>query len=405
MKNFLIVFNNVVLLSTFKRWLSRLPKEQSIFLVKDSRKAVEVLNEYAIDVVITELELPEMSGIELAAYTALHYPLIKMAFFLPTELVTESNLFKHFSSLYFVFKISSLKDFIRLIRVMKVVEFQANAWPDIKIIDFLKLIEYQKQTCLLEITNCFTEQQGVIYFEKGVLYDATCADLTANVAAVEICSWQQSRMVQANFSKKNIRRTIQLSLSTLMAQKDCEKEVCVVVVQNETENAAPLFSRIEEASTARVEVLEQVAILSLEEESVILDVQQADFSKKMQFLVGADILQTLQTMNNYCAFAIFDKSGKIVFEDNVATFLYPIEKITKNTEEMIKVAVEMMPKMNLGEFRFVQISSDGAVFQIDWVIENQLLAIVLLNEGATNTGLAKIHLDKACQLIRYELTE
>lgn len=242
-----MVFNDVFLLSTFKRWVAHSPMKQNLFLAKDALKAIEILNSTPIDLLITSFKLAEMDGLELIAEVSYHYSNVKIAFFLPAHALINHKLLTELTSLYFIIKPSSLKELILFIDVncLTVAETQAIPICDVIIGDFLQLIEYQKKTCMLEIKNVVTQQKTVVYFNAGILFDAVaseenhasfagtialqsylsvnltqvCAEFNSSALMTALLTWKQVKMQFKLFDSKTVQRTLHVSIADLLNGK------------------------------------------------------------------------------------------------------------------------------------------------------------------------------------------
>jgi hypothetical protein len=329
---------------------------------------------------------------------------VKVAFFLPLDSTINSESLAKLSSLYFIHKPESLKDFIRFEKLVSVAIFQTLAVADMLIVDFLKLAKYQYKTCLLEIDNLLTGEKGFIYFEAGVLHDAACGDFKAELAVVEMLSWKKGKFMFKEFAKKLLHRKIQSALADLIEEGENFKANAAI-----RESVATIAESEEEQMTANDEAnTENTFLIQQAVELTALSVEQAQLHEvlfvKIRALQLNEVLEPLQEFNHYLGFAIFDITGQLAIAHGVTAFEENIENISQHTVAIIIATSDIMPKIGLGKPAFIQISSDGAVFQLEWIIEKQLLAIILLNAEAKNTGLAKIYLDKACHYIRNELS-
>ncbi len=410
MKRVLIAFNDVVLLSVFKRWMLRSLTVETVLFAKDGKKALEILAEHAIELLITDLQLQDMSGLELVACVSSRYPRVKTAFFLPLNSTIRHENLANLSSLYFIHKPDSLKDFIRFEKLIRVAIFQALAVADIRIVDFLKLAKYQHKTCLLEIDNLHSGEKGAIYLEAGVLHDAVCGDFKADLAVMEMLSWEKGRFVFKELAKKLRQRKIQSSLTDLIAGKKpfnsdsvvAEPVLTNVVPENDRIELPPAPAVMAEADIIAPTIAPEPVAQTNDVAMEYTKLPEALYLKICALKLEA-VLEPLQKFDHYLAFAIFDMTGQLVMTHNVAAFKESFTLISQHTTAMITVASRVMPKMGLGKPVFIQISSHGAVFQLEWIIDKQLLAIILLNAEAKNTGLVKLHLDKACHYIRNKL--
>ncbi len=444
MKKILIVLNDAILLSVFKSWVFRSQKKDSLLLAKDGKEAIEMMKSHVIELLITELSLPEIDGLELAAGISLHYPEIKIAFFANSRSDTINARLRMLTSLYFIMKPASLREFTHLISVIEVADFQARSLKKMLIGEFLQLIEVQKKTCLLAIENPLTGQKGLIYFEHGVVYDAVYNDFKAELAVVEILSWTEVKVFFKDLAKKQFRRQVHTPLHTLIqdgsqikateAKKEMlaklEEDVQKIAEQHAKERAEQAKALAEQEHQAKILAAEAELAAKIEAEKIklkaeqdkiavqmaaklkaeqaALEAEQAKVAAQLQILSSKishlDLdLHSLQELDDYLACAIFDMSGKLLVKHNIATSTHNIEEISVNAVEMIKAALETMRDLKLGGFNFLQISTDEGVFEATWVIENQFIAAVLLTPEAKTTGLAKIHLVKIGEFIRSQL--
>lgn len=101
------------------------------------------------------------------------------------------------------------------------------------------------------------------------------------------------------------------------------------------------------------------------------------------------LLASLQKVDGYLAFTLFAMSGEILVQDNNSK--YSIETVSNNAALMIKTTIQAVNDANVGKCNFIQINSDLGIFIAVWVIENESVAMVLLDSKA-NVGLAKIAL-------------
>ncbi len=407
MKRVLVVFNDVVLLSIFKRWLLRSFNIERLLCAKDGKKALEIITGQPIELVISDFELPDMSGLELVSTLSVYYPGIKAAFFLPLSLPINNNYLAQLTSLYFIHKPESLKDFIRFHKIVDVAIYQTLPISDILLADILKLIVYQKKTCLVEIVSLSSKQQGFIYFEAGVVHDAVCGDLKKELAILEILAWRYGKFIFKDSVKKSLPRKMQYSLIELINNGNILKEQGIF-----SQIPTPIKPQSITAELTNFPENNNVSDDKLSVQPQLITIQSLSpnfkLSEELYLKICAlqfdEELELLQNFDYYLGFAIFDLAGQLITKHQKLAFMGNIVDISQYALTIMHTAIEIMPKMGLGYPTFVQINSYGAVFQLDWIIDNQLLAIILLNADVPNTGLVKLHLDKACHAIRTKLS-
>jgi CheY-like chemotaxis protein len=405
MKKVLIVLNDAILRSVFKSWAFRAQKKDLLFFAKDSKEAIEVMKSTPIDLVMTELSLPEMDGVELASCIAVYYPTIKIAFLVSAVANAISEKLTRLSSLGFMPKPTTLKDFILLEQAIEESDCQARLAKDVTISDFLELISWQKKTCLLALQNELTEEKGLIYFEHGVLYDAVYADFRAEQAVIEMLHWQYAKFVFKTLANKKFARQIPVSLSALL-KKANEKMADVFFTPEELTGETELIATALPEQDEPPASLEAEMVTELQArfaEAAIAEHAMQQLAVKIQALEVARVLQPLQEINNYQAFVIFDMTGDVVIKHSMPALEFELEQISSNMAMIVKTIAKLLRDTGLKKFNFMQMNFDAGLFEAMWLVENQLVAAVLLTPKAQNPGLAKAHLDKVCDFIRNKL--
>lgn len=216
MKKFLIVMPDAILLSVFKSWVFRARKKETVLFARDSQAALQILTTQSIDLLITPLSLSGMDGIELIIAASTTCPELKAAFFLTENFMLQSEKLSKLAHFYFVEQPTSLKEFCCFEQTLDVAEYQAPVLSKINIVDFLKLLMCRKKTCLLMAQNQATEQQALVYFENGVLYEAMCGGFKGVAAMEEILTWKEVRFAFMPLPEDApFTRNIKVSLSEL----------------------------------------------------------------------------------------------------------------------------------------------------------------------------------------------
>jgi len=424
MKKILIVLNDAILLSVFKSWVFRSQKKETIFFAKEAKQAIEIAKNNSIDLLITEINLPEIDGLELTIAIHSYVPFIKSAFFLTASSLLSREKFKRLNSVCFVDKPNSLKDFTQFIGLIEQPDFQAVFVHQITLTDFLKLIEFEKKTCLLTLENQLTQQRGLLYFEHGLLYDAAYPDLLAEQAALEILRWEKPKILFRSLQNKKFSRQIQVSLTTLLAKAAVVEKLEVLSEAVEPTKAQPIEKPdelesqpveiiaeeivqqvVEEQPTERVSLQSEMA-LELKrrfEEAAQTEQELQVLGVKMRELDLDTAIHALQRINNYRAFAIFDMSGEVVVRDQLSSFALQLEQISANVAMLVKALAKIATDTGLKKLDFVQMNFELSILQATWAVENKFVAVVLLSPDANNAGLARVHLNKICDCICKEL--
>lgn len=191
MKKILIVDDEKSFLLSLKDGLSVHSNKFQVLTAENGREAVDVLRSLPIDLLVTDLKLPEMNGFELLAWTSRHQPqlpVIVMSAFGTPEI--EARLAK-MDTLQFLDKPLDIhmleegifnglnaggKSFIR----------------GITLATFLQLMKVEKKNCTLKVTT--SGQLAYLYVRRGELIDAELGSLVGQEAALEIVSWTDAEI-------------------------------------------------------------------------------------------------------------------------------------------------------------------------------------------------------------------
>jgi hypothetical protein len=102
------------------------------------------------------------------------------------------------------------------------------------------------------------------------------------------------------------------------------------------------------------------------------------------------VLKPLQAIDGYLAFAVFDMKGDVLTVHNASD--YQIETSGERIIQMV-TGVKTAKMTEPGNFHFLQVSSESAVFCAVWAVKEQFVATILLKPKG-NAGLAKVMLIK-----------
>lgn len=415
MKQILIVLNDTVLLSLFQLWSSRCQKTDGLFLAQNAEEAVAIIKSNPIDLFLTELKSDnlELLAVISSSHSELETVILMPAIPNPTE--TE---IKELTSFDFTKRPDTLKDFINMITVVEDSGFHPKSIAKMKLSDFFQLIAIHKKTCLLGIETASTPKKATVYFEQGVLYDATCGDAKAEAAMLEILQWNSAKIAFKNLANNQIPKQIQADLNELIIAANQPKTENVVDVAIDTVSDAPVLpitlptelpatTEPEIETTAIAEPLEITAEIIPEitpeitpqiETQPALPVQSLNISQAEL----EEILKPLHEIDDYLASAIFDRAGSVFMTHNISD--YNIEVIVENVVSLIKTAIATMNSLELGKSNFLQINCDDSIFEAVWIEEAPFAVAVLLNTNAKSTGLARMKLTKMTETIHAQLS-
>lgn len=171
-----------------------------------------------VDLVVTDLRMPEMDGLELLAYMSTNFPsipaIVMSAF--GTQEIKEQIM--TMGTLGFLEKPIDFQELANAINDGLNHEKKGGSLKGISIASFLRLIEMEEKTCLLDIKGEQASMNGIFYFNKGVLYDAVCGNLRGEDAAMEVIGWENAEIKFKELPKKKISRRIETGLMSLIME-------------------------------------------------------------------------------------------------------------------------------------------------------------------------------------------
>ncbi|MEN8189260.1 MAG: response regulator [Thermodesulfobacteriota bacterium] len=186
----------------------------AIVTAHDGAEAVKILGKKDINLVLTDLKMPNMDGFELVAHLSSHHPevpVIVMTAFGTPEM--ENNL-KDMGAFQYIEKPINFSTLVE--KILKGLESTSKGFiTGVSLTSFLQLLELDHKTCTLSIRAGV--QQGTMYFRDGQLLDAATENLTAKEAAFEIVSWSDVS-IEINNSCRVDKSTIQESLGFILLE-------------------------------------------------------------------------------------------------------------------------------------------------------------------------------------------
>ncbi len=223
LKNVLVVDDAQDVLDVIKSGLARFRNIFTILTAKNGREAIEILESQAIDLVVTDLVMPEVDGLELLAYMTIHFPLVPVIVL--SNFGTQENIQKidKFGVYVFMDKPVSLKKLSRFI-IKGLKEASKSGYvTGISIPGFLQLIESEQKTCLLCVHGK-NEQIGFLYFKEGELYNALFNDKQGENAALEIISWDYAQLSFRPLPQRPLNRNINTPIVQLLLESSRNKD-------------------------------------------------------------------------------------------------------------------------------------------------------------------------------------
>ncbi len=187
--NILIVDDEKDLTESLKEGLKEIEKDWEIFTAGNGKEAMKVLEKTPIDIMVTDLKMPEMDGFQLITYVSNFYPelpVIVMSAHATEETLKELEKMKIELFIGKDFTLESLHS--KIASTLEQVAF--GFVKGINIVSFMQLIELEQKSCTLFISK--GKEKATLCFKKGELYDAELGDLKGEKVLLEIIPWKNT---------------------------------------------------------------------------------------------------------------------------------------------------------------------------------------------------------------------
>ncbi len=223
-KTVLIVDDEELFLRTVADGFAARGDRVNVLTAPNGRAAADILERCSVDLVVTDLKMPQMDGFELIAHMSRVHPqipiLVMTAFGTPD---IEGRLERHGVSRY----LDKPLDFPELSeRVFEALAASASGHlQGIALPTFLQMVEADRKTCTISVQS--KGQAGQLFFKKGELVDAEAGQLGGDAAALVIVCWDTPE-IEIIAGRVQRTKRVQMPLAGLLLeafrQKDEEDE-------------------------------------------------------------------------------------------------------------------------------------------------------------------------------------
>ena len=188
-KRVLVVDDEDDLTWSISKHLAKDKDKYELICVNSGKKALEVLSQLPVVLVISDIRMPEISGLDLLVKIKDFYPTTKvviMTAYGSSEAHDEANARGCLKYIEKPFEINELRQII-----LEVIEEKKGFKGTITDFHLSDLIQ---MNCLGRMTSCLyvnrDESEGKIYFAEGNLIHAECDSMEGEEAFYEMLSWE-----------------------------------------------------------------------------------------------------------------------------------------------------------------------------------------------------------------------
>ena len=186
MMRLLIVEDDVEQARGMARVFSKLRPDLTIFTAHNGVEATRLISERAVDLVLTDIRMPEMDGFALLAWmhdSAPDVPVFTMSGYGDAE--TAARLDGLGATQYFT-KPLDARAVLACVTETLAQSVRGHV-QNVSLASFLQLLEMERKTCTLNI-SC-DDLSGILVVQRGALVAAQTGDRVGQAAALEIIAW------------------------------------------------------------------------------------------------------------------------------------------------------------------------------------------------------------------------
>jgi DNA-binding response OmpR family regulator len=194
LKKVLIVDDEETLTWSMAKSLSKDKDKYEVMIANNGREALQLLKVSRIDLVISDIRMPDINGLDLLVRVKKEYPetkVIIMTAYGSSDVQKEAN---QRGSLFYIekpFEISDIRSIIIDLIGMKK-GFQGKV-VGLQLTDIIQMNCLSRLTTALIVTR--DGEKGVIYFNEGEVVHAECGNQKGTEAFYKILSWQEGEFV------------------------------------------------------------------------------------------------------------------------------------------------------------------------------------------------------------------
>ncbi len=223
MKSVLIVDDEKSFLLSLQAGLQQYDQSFSTLTAGNGKEAAEILRRSKVDLVVTDLKMPEMDGFELLALMTKNHPDIPAMVMTAHSTPAMKDKVEGLGSFLVQEKPVDFKDLARNI-VSSLSSMETGYLKGITLPAFLQLVEIERKTCTLKVTS--KELKGFLCFRDGELLEAATRTERGEKAAYSILSWDDVAIEINSICKatgNNIGKSLNHILLEGFRQKDERK--------------------------------------------------------------------------------------------------------------------------------------------------------------------------------------
>jgi len=387
MKNVLIVDDEERYLLSIQSGFTVYKDQLNIITATNGKKAIEVLHSESIDLVITDLKMPEMDGFELLAYIASHFssiPTIVMTAFGTEDVESKIKKMGTLKLLEKPIDFDQLADAI--FKCLELVTHEGQL-TGISLASFLQIIEMEAKSCLLEIQGAEPES-GLFYFHKGAPYSAIYKNMKGEAAALEMLKMGAVKISIRKTPARKFAKQISTTLMSLLMDVAKDKDDAFYEetgdgesdeIENEAADAKPATQHAARADSADLPATQQTP-------SGKKSPHKPQKEELEKFII--EQLEKFKEVDGFMAVGVFSPQGELANQVNSSG--YNMKKVGAYVNEILLKTQQTTERIGMGKSQMIHIAAPRAQIVVRCLNEVTSATKACATKGSS--GSAHIHM-------------
>ncbi len=334
MKCVLIVDDEEQLLLTMQAGFEPYRERFEVLTARHGKEACALLAATQVNLVVTDLKMPEMDGFELLAFLQNNFPeipAIVMTAFATPEI---ENRLDQSGLIRMLEKPVDFDELTQLILGLLEHDTAGGVLTGISLPSFLQLIEMERNTCLMEIKGP-DGVQGLLYFNEGALCDAVLGKLAGEEAALVILALDNVKISFRSLPAKKLKRRITTHLMNLLMESARIKDERMLAQESEKSAAAASADSPSKDGSAGTSAKGDDKMASIKE-----------------------VLEKFKSVDGFQAVGAFSPNGEMVAECNAAGV--NLTELGALANDVLLKAQKTTEMMNVGRGQLVHVEAPKA---------------------------------------------
>ena len=190
LKSVLIVDDDRDFLICVENFLKVYTDQIDVLIAANGLQALQILENRKVDLLVTDIKMPEMDGIELLSRLSLKN--LDLNVIVTTAFATKENIerLNKIGQFYYLAKPFNLEIFGK--KILSVLKEKSEAFvSQFTLTNLLQMIEMEQKTCTLHVKS--NGKVGYLYLQKGALINAETNGIEGPEAAKTIISWRKAQ--------------------------------------------------------------------------------------------------------------------------------------------------------------------------------------------------------------------